>query len=193
LLFINKLKNMINTLTYLLGSISSKIFPFLGAISPTCRVNGEVVACPDFLTSGAPIGILGALGAFFLFFPALMLVFVIIVIVAMWIIFEKAGKPGWAAIVPIYNCIILLEIVKKPTWWVIFLFIPFVNIVVSIIVTYHLALAFGKSAGFAVGMILLPFIFYPILAFGKSTYQLGEKSDFSQNVPPQPMPPQPNI
>jgi hypothetical protein len=180
---------MTNILDKLMGSVYSAISPLLGAISPTCQVNGEMVPC-DFFTSEAPIGILGAVSAIFIFFPALMLVFVIILIVAMWIIFEKAGKHGWAAIVPVYNSIILLEIIKKPTWWVILFFIPLVNIVVSIIVTYHLALAFGKSAGFAFGMMFLPFIFYPILAFGKSNYNLGGQPNFSANVPPQSMPPQ---
>ena len=95
---------------------------------------------------------------------------VLILIISMWKIFTKAGKPGWAAIVPIYNMIVLLEIACKPIWWFILLLIPFVNIIVIIIVLIELAKRFGKGVGFAIGMLILPFIFYPMLAFGDSKY-----------------------
>jgi hypothetical protein len=89
----------------------------------------------------------------------------------MWKIFVKAGKPGWAAIVPIYNLIVILEIAGKPIWWFILLLIPFVNIIVLIMVLISFARNFGKGVGFAIGMLILPFIFYPMLAFGDATYQ----------------------
>lgn len=98
------------------------------------------------------------------------LILSVLTIVGMWKIFVKAGKPGWASIVPIYNLVIMLEIVKKPTWWVILYFIPFVNIIVGLIIIFDLAKSFGKGIGFTIGMILLPFIFYPILGLGKSAY-----------------------
>ena len=101
---------------------------------------------------------------------------IVLVIVSIWKIFEKAGKPGWAAIVPIYNVIVLLEIVKKPTWWIVLMLIPLVNIVVAIIVYVELAKAFGKSAGFGIGMIFLSFIFLPLLAFGDDQYLDGAAS-----------------
>ena len=91
-------------------------------------------------------------------------------IIVQWKIFVKAGKPGWAAIIPIYNIIILLEIVGKPTWWIVLLFIPLVNIVIMIMIVHQLALSFGKEAGFTVGLILLGIVFYPILAFGSAKY-----------------------
>ncbi len=103
----------------------------------------------------------------------LMLIYLIIgilMIIAIWKIFTKAGKPGWAAIIPIYNIIILLEIVDKPLWWFILWLIPFVNIIIGIIVSIELAKKFGQSTGFAVGLILLPIIFYPILGFGSYKY-----------------------
>ena len=96
--------------------------------------------------------------------------FMVVMLAAMWKIFTKAGKPGWAAIVPIYNIIVLLEIVCKPIWWFILLLIPFVNIIVLIIVLIELAKRFGKGVGFAIGMLILPFIFYPMLAFGDAKY-----------------------
>jgi hypothetical protein len=94
----------------------------------------------------------------------------ILYIVSLWKIFAKAGKPGWASIVPIYNVIVMLEITGKPIWWIILLLIPVVNLVISIIVIVELANKFGKSGGFAVGLIFLPVIFYPILAFSNAEY-----------------------
>lgn len=95
----------------------------------------------------------------------------LLMLISMWKIYTKAGKPGWAAIIPIYNLIVLLEIVDKPLWWIILMLIPFVNIVISIIVTVELAKKFGQSVGFAIGMIIIPIIFYPILAFGGAKYK----------------------
>ncbi len=91
-------------------------------------------------------------------------------IMASWKIYEKAGRPGWNCIVPIYNYYVLLEIVGRPPLWVILLFIPIVNIVIYIIVTIDLAKVFGKGGGFAAGLIFLPMIFYPILGFGDAEY-----------------------
>ena len=94
----------------------------------------------------------------------------LLMIISMWKIYTKAGKPGWAAIIPIYNAIVLLEIVDKPLWWIILMLIPLVNVIISIIVTVELAKKFGQSVGFAIGLILLPIIFYPILGFGGAKY-----------------------
>ena len=85
-------------------------------------------------------------------------------------LFEKAGKPGWAAIVPIYNFIVLLEIIGKPVWWFILVLIPIVNIIVLIMIWHQLSLSFGKDVLFTLGLIFLGFIFYPILAFGSAQY-----------------------
>ena len=101
----------------------------------------------------------------------LWLAILILMIAAMWKVFEKAGKPGWAAIVPIYNLVVLCEIAGKPAWWVILLLIPLVNIVVAIIVVLAVAKNFGKSAGFGIGLLLLGPIFYPMLAWGDARYQ----------------------
>ena len=88
----------------------------------------------------------------------------------LWRVFEKAGKPGWAAIIPIYNLVVLLQIVGKPIWWIILFIIPIVSLIVAIIVYVALAKVFGKGVGFALGLIFLGFIFLPILAFGSATY-----------------------
>ena len=88
----------------------------------------------------------------------------------MWKIFTKAGKPGWAAIIPIYNIIVLLEIVGKPVWWIILLLIPLVNFFVMIYVAHLLAKSFGKDIVMTILLIILPFVGYPMLAFGDAKY-----------------------
>ena len=98
------------------------------------------------------------------------LAIIVLMIASMWTIFSKTGKPGWASIVPIYNLIVLLEIVGKPWWWLLLMLIPIVNIVILIIVWHNLSLSFGKGGGFTVGLILLGIIFLPILAFGDAKY-----------------------
>lgn len=95
---------------------------------------------------------------------------IVLMIIAWWKIFTKAGKPGWAAIVPIYNIIVLCEIVGRPAWWVILFLIPCVNIVAHIMISLDLAKSFGKDVGFGVGLIILPYIFGLILGFGSATY-----------------------
>ena len=95
----------------------------------------------------------------------------IVIIVGFWKVYTKAGQPGWASIIPIYNAYILCKIVGKPGWWVILLFIPFVNFIIWIIIALDLAKSFGKSVGFAIGLILLSFVFIPILGFGDATYK----------------------
>ncbi|HEY4654487.1 MAG TPA: DUF5684 domain-containing protein [Cyclobacteriaceae bacterium] len=100
----------------------------------------------------------------------LYLALLVVVIVGMWKTFEKAGKPGWAAIIPIYNLIVLLEIVGKPLWWIVLLLIPFVNIIFAIIVCHQLSLSFGQGIGMTLLLILLPFVAYLILGFGDARY-----------------------
>lgn len=98
---------------------------------------------------------------------------VIAVFAGIWKVFTKAGKPGWAAIVPIYNVIVLLQITGKPLWWIVLFFIPIANLVAIILVSLTLAEKFGKGAGFGVGLAFLGFIFFPILGFSDAQYQGG--------------------
>lgn len=99
------------------------------------------------------------------------LAFGLFMLIAMWKIFTKAGKPGWASIIPFYNIWMMLEVVGRPGWWLILFLIPGVNVIVGIILMVDLAKSFGKTGGFAIGMILLPYVFFPILGFGKPQYQ----------------------
>ena len=115
---------------------------------------------PTTTQAGAGLGAIGIL----------YLALIVFLIVTMWKIFTKAGKPGWASLIPIYNVFVMLDIAGKPAWWFILFLIPFVNLIVSILVIAGIAANFGKGGGFVVGMILLPIVFYPILAFGSAQY-----------------------
>ena len=103
------------------------------------------------------------------------LILIAIYVIANWKIFEKAGQPGWAAIIPIYNLIVMLDVQGRPKWWVIWYLIPFVNyvsiLVMFIILCLDYAKRFGKDGGFVAGLILLNPIFLLILAFGSAQYQ----------------------
>lgn len=94
----------------------------------------------------------------------------LLMIASMWKIFVKAGKPGWAAIVPIYNFIVLLEIAGKPAWWIILLIVPVVNFIIVIMLSVSLAKKFGKGVGYGLGLAFLGVVFYPMLGFGDSQY-----------------------
>ena len=91
---------------------------------------------------------------------------VIGIIAGIWKVFVKAGKPGWACLIPIYNIVVLLQIVGRPIWWLVLLLIPIVGFVVAIIISIDMAKSFGKGTGFGIGLALLGFIFYPMLGFG---------------------------
>lgn len=117
-----------------------------------------------FLAQNDAAPVVGMLGLL------IQLAIVVVILVGAWKVFEKAGKPGWAAIIPIYNAIVLLEIVGRPIWWIVLFLIPCVNIIISLIVSIDLAKSFGKSEIFGVGLWLLGFIFVPILGFGNDRY-----------------------
>lgn len=116
----------------------------------------------DYGALGAGIGIVGWL---------LYMAVIVFYIFCMWKIYVKAGKPGWAAIIPIYNILVQLEIVGRPWWYLLLLFVPVVNIVIGIMIIFDLAKVFGKDTGFGFGLLLLSFVFIPILAFGDATYK----------------------
>ena len=106
----------------------------------------------------------------FLLFFVVALVLIAVAIAGMWKVFEKAGQPGWACLVPVYNLFLLVRIVGKPDIWIVFMFIPFVNMIIGILLAIELAKCFGQGTGFGIGLILLPMIFYPILGFGDARY-----------------------
>jgi hypothetical protein len=116
-------------------------------------------------TQQLPTGVIIALIAVMLFY-----------FICMWKVYQKAGQPGWAAIIPIYNIYILTKITGKPGYWTLLCLIPFLNIIFAVWLTNMLSKSFGKDEGFTIGLLLLGFIFYPILAFGSAKY-LGPYGD----------------
>ena len=91
-------------------------------------------------------------------------------IIAQWLLFKKAGEPGWASLVPFYNSFVLYKITFGNGWLFLLALVPFVNIVISILQCFKLAKAFGKGTGFGFGLLFLNSIFYAILAFGHDPY-----------------------
>ncbi len=95
----------------------------------------------------------------------------ILILAGTWKVLAKAGQPGWAAIIPFVNVLYLLKAAGKPGWWLIFCIVPLANIVVGALLFQGLAEKFGKGTGYALGLVFLPFIFFPMLGFGSAQYQ----------------------
>ncbi len=119
-------------------------------------------------------------------FPTGLLFFCLAVVVfiyaALWKVFVKAGRPGWEAIIPIYNTYILLKIVGKPWWWLLLFLIPIVNVIYAIWMYNMLSKSFGKDEAFTVGLLLLSIVFLPILGFGSAKYlgPFGDQAAFQR-------------
>ena len=112
--------------------------------------------------------------AFFGMLPFMfMLAIPALIVIGVWKVFVKAGQPGWACIIPIYNVHCWIKIGGKEWWWLLLYVIPIVNIVIAMLVAIGVARNFGKGAAFALGLIFLPFIFCPILGFGNANYGGG--------------------
>jgi DNA-directed RNA polymerase subunit M/transcription elongation factor TFIIS len=92
-------------------------------------------------------------------------------VAGIWGTFAKAGEPGWGALIPIYNVIILLRVAGRPLWWILLFVIPGINLLAAIVVSIDVAQNFGKHAGFGLGLAFLGFIFYPVLGFGSARYR----------------------
>jgi ABC-type sulfate transport system permease subunit len=112
------------------------------------------------------------------------LVVLVMMVAALWRIYTKAGRPGWTTLIPFYNTWVLLKIVDRPTWWLVLFFIPLVNVVVGVIVYFDLVKAFGKGIGMLLAILFLPFIGFPVLAFGNSTYTQPKRDEIEE--PPLP-------
>ena len=140
--------------------------------------NASLLAQVEYSTEGKPPSPLSMIVG---------LLVALLLIVAMWKVFTKAGQPGWASIIPIYNLYIWCKIVGRPGWWILLMLIPFVNIIVGIILCIDMAKSFGKGAGFGIGLALLGVIFIPILGFGSAQYQ-GPSASPGLAVAPPPQP-----
>lgn len=138
-----------------------------------------------FYSDSSVIGsFLGLILGFFLFFIFIALIVGILIIIGRWNIFKKGGEEGWKAIIPFYNTYTMCKLVGVNPYWVLivvvgclFTTVPLLNIVAGVASIYFtvllnvsLAKAFGKDTGFAIGLIFLPYIFYPILGLGKQEF-----------------------
>jgi hypothetical protein len=123
-------------------------------------------------------------------FPVGLIIFILAVVIfliaAMWKVFEKAGQPGWAAIIPIYNIYIMTKIAGKPGIWTLWCCIPIVNYVFIIWLYNMISKSFGKTEGFTAGLVLLGIIFWPILGFGPAKYlgPFGNPAEFAARTNP---------
>lgn len=106
----------------------------------------------------------------------------LVMLISMWKVFKKAGKPGWASIIPIYNIYTMIQIAKLPTYYLLLFIIPIANIYAIFKIYIELAHKFNKSTGFGVGLIFLSVIFFPMLAFGDATYE-DSIIETNNNVP----------
>ena len=124
----------------------------------------------DYGSSSGAAGLTGAIAAFIGVVWIIAMGMCVLQIIAMWKIFTKANKPGWASIVPIYNIYTLLQIAEVPTWYLLLLIIPVANIYATFKMYIELAHKFGKDTGFGIGLVLLNPVFILVLAFGSATY-----------------------
>lgn len=123
---------------------------------------------------GAAAVMIAFLATFWIVFLAL----TVFLLVCLWKIFVKAGKPGWAALVPIYNTYVLMEIIGKPWWWLFGFLLagipgvgPYLGMAFTVVVSLELARKFGQSTVFGIfGLWIFSFVGFPILAFGKAKY-----------------------
>ena len=149
-------------------------FTSVFAVSAIDDYTSSIDLSDDELMSAGTGALLGAMATAMLgslIFAAIVAIYMIVV---MWKIFEKAGKPGWAALIPIYNTVVLFQICGLNPWLLLLALVPVVGYIaiaiIAIISIFRLAKSFGKSVGFGFGMLFLSIIFYSILAFDSSTY-----------------------
>lgn len=136
----------------------------------------------DYGSSSGAAGLTGAIAAFIGVVWIIAMGMCVLQIIAMWKIFTKANKPGWASIVPIYNIYTLLQIAEVPTWYLLLLIIPVANIYATFKMYIELAHKFGKDTGFGIGLVLLNPVFILVLAFGNATYIDNENIGYKGNM-----------
>lgn len=111
------------------------------------------------------------------FFALVCLAIAVIAIAGEWKAFEKAGQPGWACIIPFYNIYIMTKIGGKPSYWLLLMLIPGVNVIFGVWLVNMVSKSFGKDEGFTLGLLFLGFIFWPILGFSNDIRYIGPYGD----------------
>ena len=92
-------------------------------------------------------------------------VILILLNLSWWMIFSKAGEAGWKVLVPFFNLFVLTKVLNKPVWWIVIYLLPLVG---YILISIQVSQLFSKKILYAVGLIFIPFVFYPMLGLGKS-------------------------
>jgi hypothetical protein len=118
----------------------------------------------------------GALGGGIIF--VLYIALIVLIVVSAWKVFAKMTQPGWYGIIPIFNYCVIAKQSGKDWWWGLLTLVPCVGFIFQIILLNELAKLFGKGVGYTLGLIFLPFIFLPILAFGSAEYQGPQSKAF---------------
>jgi hypothetical protein len=95
----------------------------------------------------------------------------VLIFAGFWKTFEKAGEPGLASIIPIYNLYVLVRISGNAWWWFVLFFIPVINLVATLKISIDVAKKFNRGILFGLGLTFISFIFYPLLGFGDYQYQ----------------------
>ena len=107
-------------------------------------------------------------------FTFVYLALAVLFLASYWVLYSKAGEPGWASIIPIYNTIVMLKIGGKPWYWILLMLIPIVNIIIGIIALNAFLKAYGKGGfGSVLLALLFPIFYYPYLAFSKEVKYVG--------------------
>ena len=124
------------------------------------------------------------LGPIFVIYLVVLSIISLAYLAASWKIFIKAGRPGWAVLIPIYNLVVYLQIVGRPAWWILLFFVPVVNFAISIMLSLDLAKVFNKTPVF--GIIALWFlpVGYFILGFGSAKYTKPGSASAPSLTPP---------
>lgn len=95
----------------------------------------------------------------------------VFLLVCEWKLFKKAGKPGWACIVPFYNLYVLFDIIYGKGVKFLLLLVPILNVIISVAVSIRTSQVYGKGTGLGVLNLFFPFVVLPILAFGDAEYK----------------------
>ena len=98
------------------------------------------------------------------------LAIIVVMLASLWKTFEKMGQPGWYGIIPIFNFCVIAKLAGRDWWWGLLIIIPCIGWVFQIILLNDLSKLFSKGVGYTIGLIFLPFIFFPMLAFGSAQY-----------------------
>lgn len=108
------------------------------------------------------------------FYLVAFIIILILPFIGLYKIFEKAGIEGWKAFIPFWNYSLWLKLIGKPQSWLIFLAIPFVNMVALLLMRADLANHFGKRKFYQHLIIwLFPFLYMPYMGFAKNVTLTG--------------------